>query len=183
MRAVADTIRSRSSAKGAGVEVEAGKKEAILDIVLIVTYGYNVPQVVQNVREAIAKEIHGMLGLVAKEINASVVGIEFPDSARSRDYRGVARAGRNANNTALGDFNPNPGPCIKTNDTLAQGTFTPLSYPAPISCTKSREAAPHRLMDRGLGTKPTTHLACQDFIGTRKALVDLRLLLFQLAGR
>ena len=84
VRAVADTIRSRSSAKGAGVEVEAGKKEAILDIILIVTYGYNVPQVVQNVREAIAKEIHGMLGLVAKEINASVVGIEFPDSARSR---------------------------------------------------------------------------------------------------
>ena len=84
MRAVADTIRSRSSAKGAGVEVEVGKKEAILDIVLIVTYGYNVPQVVQNVREAIAKEIHGMLGLVAKEINASVVGIEFPDSAKSR---------------------------------------------------------------------------------------------------
>ena len=60
------------------------RRKQSLDITLIVTYGYNVPQVVQNVREAIAKEIHGMLDLVAKEINVSVVGIEFPDSARSR---------------------------------------------------------------------------------------------------
>ncbi len=84
VRTVADTIRSRSSAVATGVEVEAGQKEAILDINLIVTFGYNVPKVVQAVREAIAKEIHDMIGLVAKEINVSVVGIEFPDSARSR---------------------------------------------------------------------------------------------------
>ena len=84
VRTVADTIRSRSSAIGTGVEVVVGQKEAILDITLIVIFGYNLPQVVQNVREAIAKEIHDMIGLVAKEINVSVVGIEFPDSARSR---------------------------------------------------------------------------------------------------
>jgi uncharacterized alkaline shock family protein YloU len=40
--------------------------------------------VVQNVRESIAKEIFDMIGLVAKEINVSIVGIEFPDAARRR---------------------------------------------------------------------------------------------------
>ena len=30
-------------------------------------------------REAVAKEIHNLIGLVAKEINVSVVGIEFSD--------------------------------------------------------------------------------------------------------
>ena len=84
VRTVADTIRSRSSALAAGIEVEAGRKEAILDLDLIVTFGYNVPRVVQNVRESIAKEIFDMIGLVAKEINVSVVGIEFPDTARRR---------------------------------------------------------------------------------------------------
>jgi uncharacterized alkaline shock family protein YloU len=84
VRTVADTIRSRSSALGAGIDVEAGRKEAILDIDLIVTFGYNVPRVVQNVRESIAKEIFDMIDLVAKEINVSIVGIEFPDAARRR---------------------------------------------------------------------------------------------------
>jgi uncharacterized alkaline shock family protein YloU len=84
VRAVADTIRSRSSALGAGIDVEAGRKEAILDIDLIVIFGHNVPKVVQNVREAVAKEIHNLIGLVAKEINVSIVGIEFPDAARRR---------------------------------------------------------------------------------------------------
>jgi uncharacterized alkaline shock family protein YloU len=82
VRTVADTIRSRSSALGAGIDVEAGRKEAILDIDLIVIFGHNVPKVVQNVREAVAKEIHNLIGLVAKEINVSVVGIEFPDSVQ-----------------------------------------------------------------------------------------------------
>ena len=36
VRTFADTIRSRSSAMGAGIDVEAGRKEAILDIGLIV---------------------------------------------------------------------------------------------------------------------------------------------------
>lgn len=79
VRAVADSVRSRSSAMGAGIDVEAGRKEAILDIDLIVIFGHNVPKVVQNVREAVAKEIHNLIGLVAKEINVSVVGIEFSD--------------------------------------------------------------------------------------------------------
>ena len=79
VRAVADSVRSTSSAMGVGIDVEAGRKEAILDIDLIVIFGHNVPKVVQNVREAVAKEIHNLIGLVAKEINVSVVGIEFSD--------------------------------------------------------------------------------------------------------
>ena len=67
VRTVADTIRSRSSAMGAGIDVEAGRKEAILDIDLIVTFGYNVPKVVQRVREAIAKELFAMSALVVRQ--------------------------------------------------------------------------------------------------------------------
>ena len=82
VRAVTDSVRSRSAAMAAGVDVEAGKKEAILDMDLIVDFGYRVPDVVQKVREEVAKELHHLVGLVAKEINVSVVGIEFPDGPR-----------------------------------------------------------------------------------------------------
>ena len=85
VRTVTDILASESARKGAGVEVEAGKREAILDIDLTVMYGHNVPNIVQEVREAVAKEIFQQIGLVAKEINVIVSSIEFPDrSARAR---------------------------------------------------------------------------------------------------
>ena len=85
VRAVTDILGSDSARKASGVAVEAGKREAILDIDLTVMYGNNVPNIVQEVREAVAKEIFQQIGLVAKEINVIVSSIEFPDrSARAR---------------------------------------------------------------------------------------------------
>ena len=85
VRAVTDVLGSEAASKATGVEVEAGMKEAILDIDLTVLYGHNIPGVIQEVREAVAKEIFDQIGLVAKEINVIVSAIEFPDRpARSR---------------------------------------------------------------------------------------------------
>ena len=84
VRAVADTVRSKAAALSTGVDVEAGSKEAIIDIHVTVTYGFRIPLVVQHVREEIAKELHNLLGLVAKEINVTVVGIEFTPGSNTR---------------------------------------------------------------------------------------------------
>ena len=85
VRAVTDILGSEAARKGTGVEVEAGKREAILDISLTVLYGHNIPKIVQEVREAVAKEIFDQIGLVAKEVNVIVSSVEFPDrSARAR---------------------------------------------------------------------------------------------------
>ncbi len=62
-----------------GVEVEAGKKEAILDLTLNVVYGFSIPDVVDQVRATVANRLREMTGLVTKEINVSIVGIEFPE--------------------------------------------------------------------------------------------------------
>lgn len=77
VRAISDTIRSTSGAKGAGVGVDAGKKEAILDLEVTIVYGHVVPTVVQAIREVIATELFNLVGLVAKEINVTVTDIEF----------------------------------------------------------------------------------------------------------
>jgi len=62
-----------------GVEVEVGTREAILDINFRVVYGYSIPVVVATVRNNVAGQLLTLCGLVAKEINVRVVGMEFPD--------------------------------------------------------------------------------------------------------
>ena len=67
-----------------GVAVEAGKREAILDIELRIIYGFSLPETVVKVRHNVARRVIELCGLVAKEININVVGIEFPDRESSR---------------------------------------------------------------------------------------------------
>ncbi len=59
--------------------VEAGKREAILEIDLRIMYGHSIPEVVIKVRESVARRLLEICGLVAKEINIDVVGIDFPE--------------------------------------------------------------------------------------------------------
>lgn len=70
--------------KARGVNVEAGRREAILDINLRVIYGYSIPQIVVQVREMVADGLLRLCGLEAKEINIRVTSIEFPDRMPSR---------------------------------------------------------------------------------------------------
>ena len=70
--------------KARGVEVEAGKKEAIVDLTLNVIYGFSIPNIVIEVRKTVAVRLLDLVGLIAKEINVSVVGIEFPERMPGR---------------------------------------------------------------------------------------------------
>ncbi|MCE2405376.1 MAG: Asp23/Gls24 family envelope stress response protein [Dehalococcoidia bacterium] len=67
-----------------GVEVEVGTREAILDISVRIAYGHSIPTVVAAVRRAVAANLLALCGLVAKEINVRVVGMEFPDRMPGR---------------------------------------------------------------------------------------------------
>ena len=67
-----------------GVEVEVGKKEAILDLELGVIYGYYIPDVVEEVRKKVAARLRETTGLVAKEINIRVVSIKFPSKKKEK---------------------------------------------------------------------------------------------------
>ena len=85
LRAVADTVRSPAAARATGVGVQAGQKEAIIDLDVVMVYGHRIPSVVQDVRETVAQALFDQIGLVAKEINVVVVGIEFPAGSPSRN--------------------------------------------------------------------------------------------------
>lgn len=64
-----------------GVEVESGKKQAVLDLDLHVHYGHSIPHVSDTLREVVAMKVHELTGLISKEINVHVIGIEFDGKA------------------------------------------------------------------------------------------------------
>ena len=66
-----------------GVDVEVGKKEAIVNLELKVIYGFSIPKIVSGVREKVAARLMEMAGLAAKEINLKVVV-----AGRRRKYSG-----------------------------------------------------------------------------------------------
>ncbi len=81
------SVRERlGSAEGRarGVEVEAGRREVILDITVRVIYGYSIPNAVIKVRRAVADRLLNLCGLEAKEINVRVTGLEFPERMLGR---------------------------------------------------------------------------------------------------
>lgn len=84
MRAITGNVGSGQRARGSGIEVEAGQKEAIFDINLTVEYGRPIPEIVRNVREAISTAIEEQVGLKVKEINVEISSIEFAEQTRNR---------------------------------------------------------------------------------------------------
>ena len=75
-RSVAEVVGAAQS-RSRGVSVEAGKKEAIVDLKVNIRYGYSIPKIVEQIRQRVAERLDSMAGLMAKEINISIVGIEF----------------------------------------------------------------------------------------------------------
>ena len=82
-RAIAERLGG-AEAKSRGVGVEAGKREAVLDLDLRVSYGFSIPEIVIQVRQNVARRVLELCGLVAKEININVVGIDFPERIAGR---------------------------------------------------------------------------------------------------
>jgi uncharacterized alkaline shock family protein YloU len=64
-----------------GAKVEAGKKEAIIDLEVKITYGFSIPQLVIDIRKKVGARLLDMFGLVAKEVNVNILGIDFPERA------------------------------------------------------------------------------------------------------
>lgn len=82
-RAIAEKVGGAEK-RARGVGVEAGRREAILDLEMTVLYGYSIPEMVIKVRTVVAQQVLELLGLVTKEININVVGLDFPDRVQGR---------------------------------------------------------------------------------------------------
>ena len=82
-RAIAERFGSHNG-KSRGVSVEAGRREAILDVDLKVIYGYSIPEMAVKARRMVALRVLELCGLITKEININVIGIDFPSRMPGR---------------------------------------------------------------------------------------------------
>ena len=78
---IAEVVTGAEGKARQGVSVTVGHKEATVDLQLDVIYGFNIPTIITKVRKMVATRLLEIAGLVAKEINVRIVGIEFPEKA------------------------------------------------------------------------------------------------------
>lgn len=64
-----------------GVNVEVGKKECAVDVVIMVMYGHPIPTLAQEVRENVIAQVENHTGLTVKEVNIEVDDMVFEDDA------------------------------------------------------------------------------------------------------
>jgi uncharacterized alkaline shock family protein YloU len=83
-RFVAGAVAGAGGKARQGVSVEVGHKEAIVDLQLDVIYGFNIPNIVTEVRKKVASRLLEIAGLTAKEINVRIVSIEIPEKKPAR---------------------------------------------------------------------------------------------------
>ncbi|MBA3267964.1 MAG: Asp23/Gls24 family envelope stress response protein [Acidimicrobiia bacterium] len=67
-----------------GVNVEVGTKEAAIDIVIVVNYGYAIPTLAQEVRDVVISRVESSTGLVVKEVNIEVDDLAFAEEQGTR---------------------------------------------------------------------------------------------------
>lgn len=75
-------IISRSQ-MGKGVKVEVGKKEAALDLAIVVDYGPVIPKIVKDIQENVKNRVETITGLKVVEVNVRVDGIKMPEEEKA----------------------------------------------------------------------------------------------------
>lgn len=66
-----------------GVNVEVGKKEAAIDLVIVVRYGHSIPELANEVRNNVISRIETATGLLVKEVNIEIDDVEFAEEITS----------------------------------------------------------------------------------------------------
>ena len=61
-----------------GVNVEVGKRETAIDLVIVVDYGYSIPEVAKKLRKNVINRVEEGTGLIVKEVNIEVTDLFVP---------------------------------------------------------------------------------------------------------
>ena len=72
---IAEALGRKNLSKG--VKVEAGEKEAAIDLFIIVEYGFRIPEVAWSIQEKVKKAVEEMTGLNVIEVNIHIQGVNM----------------------------------------------------------------------------------------------------------
>lgn len=77
-------VKPGSDSLTQGVNVEVGTKEAAIDLVMVVHFGYPIPDLAQTVRENVIAKVESATGLSVVEVNLEVDDVVFEEAEESR---------------------------------------------------------------------------------------------------
>lgn len=72
---IAEALGRKNLSKG--VKVEAGEKQAAIDLYIIVEYGFRIPEVAWSIQEKVKKAVEDMTGLNVVEVNIHIQGVNI----------------------------------------------------------------------------------------------------------
>ncbi len=72
---IAEALGRKNLSKG--VKVEAGEKQAAIDLYIIVEYGFRIPEVAWSIQEKVKKAVEDMTGLNVVEVNIHIQGVNL----------------------------------------------------------------------------------------------------------
>lgn len=68
-----------------GIKVDLGENQMVIELAVIVQYGYHIPDVGREVQEKVKSAIETMTGLVVDKIIVRVEGIKFPQTEKATE--------------------------------------------------------------------------------------------------
>lgn len=80
-RRLVGRVRPGQESLAQGVNVEVGRKEAAIDLVIVVRPGVSIPGLAQEIRESVIASVESATGLVVVEVNIEVDDIAFEEEA------------------------------------------------------------------------------------------------------
>lgn len=80
---IAEMLGHRNLAKGVKVDVE--EHECVVDLFVIIEYGFNIPEVAEQIQENVKRTIEVMTGLDVQEVNLHVLGVHFPQEKKTEE--------------------------------------------------------------------------------------------------
>lgn len=89
---IAEMLGHRNLSKG--VKVDVGEHECVVDLYLIIEYGYSIPEVAQQIQENVKRTIEVMTGLDVMNVNLHVLGVQFPHEKKSEEEQLPAPRGK-----------------------------------------------------------------------------------------
>ncbi|WP_243648592.1 Asp23/Gls24 family envelope stress response protein [Hazenella coriacea] len=68
-----------------GIRVDFGEQQTVIDLAIVVQYGYNIPTVGREVQEKVKTAVETMTGLNVDQIIVRVEGIKFPQAEKGKE--------------------------------------------------------------------------------------------------
>lgn len=72
---IAEALGRKNLSKG--VKVDAGEKEVVIDVYIIVEFGFRIPEVAWSIQEKVKKMVEEMTGLRVVEVNIHIQGVNI----------------------------------------------------------------------------------------------------------